>query len=76
MGTCRYLDYATNIVLIGPPGTKKTHLAVGLARAAAHAGYRSTSPHRRSGGPLPPCADRGTLGHHHALLCRSGAAGD
>ena len=24
-----------------PPGTGKTHLAVGLARAAAHAGYRT-----------------------------------
>ena len=28
-------------MLIGPPGTGKTHLAVGLARAAAHAGYRT-----------------------------------
>jgi DNA replication protein DnaC len=27
--------------LVGPPGTGKTHLAVGLARAAAHAGYRT-----------------------------------
>lgn len=38
LGTCRYLDSATNILLIGPPGTG-THLSVGLARAAAHAGY-------------------------------------
>jgi DNA replication protein DnaC len=41
LGTCRYLDTATNILLIGPPGTGKTHLSVGLARAAAHAGYRT-----------------------------------
>ena len=41
LGTCRYLDSATNILLIGPPGTGKTHLSVGLARAAAHAGYRT-----------------------------------
>ena len=27
--------------MIGPPGVGKTHLAVGLARAAAHAGYRT-----------------------------------
>lgn len=40
LGTCRYLESATNILLIGPPGTGKTHLSVGLARAAAHAGYR------------------------------------
>ncbi|MBX7432355.1 IS21-like element helper ATPase IstB [Mycobacterium sp. Y57] len=41
LGTCRYLESATNILLIGPPGTGKTHLGVGLARAAAHAGYRT-----------------------------------
>jgi DNA replication protein DnaC len=41
LGTCRYLESATNVLLIGPPGVGKTHLAVGLARAAAHAGYRT-----------------------------------
>jgi DNA replication protein DnaC len=41
LGTCRYLDTATNVLLIGPPGVGKTHLAVGLARSAAHAGYRT-----------------------------------
>lgn len=41
LATCRYLESATNILLIGSPGTGKTHLAVGLARAAAHAGYRT-----------------------------------
>jgi DNA replication protein DnaC len=41
LGTCRYLETATNVLLIGAPGTGKTHLAVGLARAAAHAGYRT-----------------------------------
>ena len=41
LGTCRYLETATNVLLIGPPGVGKAHLSVGLARAAAHAGYRT-----------------------------------
>ena len=41
LSTCRYLESATNVLLIGPPGVGKTHLAVGLGRAAAHAGYRT-----------------------------------
>jgi DNA replication protein DnaC len=41
LATCRYLDTATNVLLIGPPGVGKTHLAVGLARASAEAGYRT-----------------------------------
>ena len=41
LATCRYLENATNVLLIGPPGLGKTHLAVGLARKAAEAGYRT-----------------------------------
>jgi len=35
-----YLHEARNIVLLGPPGTGKTHLATGLGIAAAQQGHR------------------------------------
>jgi hypothetical protein len=41
LATCRYTEDATNIMLIGPPGVGKTHLAIGLGHKAAEAGYRT-----------------------------------
>lgn len=40
LGTCRFLENATNVLLIGPPGVGKTHIATGLGHAAVNAGYR------------------------------------
>ena len=34
-----FVERSHNVILLGPPGVGKTHLSVGLARAAAHAGY-------------------------------------
>ena len=40
LATCRSIDTATNVLLIGPPGVGKTHIATGLGHAAVNAGYR------------------------------------
>lgn len=36
--TLRFVHEASNVILLGPPGVGKTHLAVALAGAAIHAG--------------------------------------
>lgn len=35
----RYIAGAENVLIFGPPGVGKTHLAIGLGRAAVEAGY-------------------------------------
>ena len=41
LGTLRFVAEAGNVLLIGPPGVGKTHLAVSLGHRAVEAGYRT-----------------------------------
>jgi len=40
LGTLDFVDARDNVVFLGPPGTGKTHLAIGLSIRACQAGHR------------------------------------
>ena len=65
LGTLDFVDAKDNVVFLGPPGTGKTHLAIGLAIRACQAGHRVAVRHRgrmgrppRRGPPRRPAAGR------------------
>jgi DNA replication protein DnaC len=40
LSLCHFLEHGENLVILGPPGVGKTHLAVGLGLKAIEHGYR------------------------------------
>ena len=40
LSTCHFLEHGDNLIVLGPPGVGKTHLAVSLGLKAIGAGYR------------------------------------
>jgi DNA replication protein DnaC len=40
LATCHFIEHGDNVIVLGPPGVGKTHLAVSLGLKAIAAGYR------------------------------------
>lgn len=40
LATCHYIEHGDNVIVLGPPGVGKTHLAVSLGLKAVESGYR------------------------------------
>jgi IstB-like ATP binding protein len=54
LGTLDFVTARDNVVFLGPPGTGKTHLAIGLAIRACRAGHRVLFAPPPNGSPASP----------------------
>ncbi len=69
--TLRFLANGENVILLGPPGVGKTHIAIGLGIDAIRAGYSAYYLNSSSMiGKLRAAAQRGTLERALKNLCR------
>ncbi len=69
--SCRWINHGDNILLLGPPGVGKTHLAIGLGRAAIHQDYDvKYTTSLALAASLSEARDRGTLDRvlHHRIV--------
>ena len=73
LGTLRFVEDATNVLFIGPPGVGKKMLAVGLARLDRERLPDLLHDRGGSGGGVPPRRPRRTVGDDDEILRRTAA---
>jgi DNA replication protein DnaC len=72
LATMRFVHNAENVILVGPAGVGKTHLAIALGIEAARSGFSvSFQSAGRALGKLRQAMDRGMLERTLRNLCRS-----
>ena len=71
LGQLDFLHAKQNVILLGPPGTGKTHLAIALSVRACLAGQRCSSRPRPNGSPASPKRSARTTSRPSCDGCRS-----